>query len=74
ARGGIIGPPRPLPISGSEDHHHAGLMIGPPQPQVGMVVDDDDEDDDGVMVGPPRLPEGVGSRYQIPLSNEIFTI
>ncbi|GAB2298556.1 hypothetical protein Dimus_032623 [Dionaea muscipula] len=88
ARGGIIGPPRPLPISasGSEDHHHAGVMIGPPRPPVGMVVDDDDEDDDdGVMVGPPRPPEGVGmadseeedemddegSRYQIPLSNEI---
>ncbi|KAJ4851344.1 hypothetical protein Tsubulata_005717 [Turnera subulata] len=76
------GPPPPPPAgSSAAPDEDEDVMVGPPPPPPG--ADSGDEDDDGPMIGPPRPPpaqasdsedeeeEEEGTRFRIPLSNEI---
>ncbi|KAI4350301.1 hypothetical protein L6164_004769 [Bauhinia variegata] len=79
-------PPSGLGSGVDKDDEDGGAMIGPPRPPVG-TGSGDDEDDEGEMIGPPPPPpasnlggssseddpdeDEMGSRFRIPLSNEI---
>lgn len=71
-------PPPPLPPPDHDD----GPMVGPPPPPP-TAADEEEDDDDAEMIGPPPPPpiaseseddsdqDEVGTRFRIPLSNEI---
>uniref|UniRef100_A0A803PGG2 Uncharacterized protein n=1 Tax=Cannabis sativa TaxID=3483 RepID=A0A803PGG2_CANSA len=50
----MVGPPRPLPESGSGDgeDEDGEMIVGPPRPPAGLVQSDEDDE----IIGPPKPP------------------